>query len=783
MKEMRSARIALSVLLVMSWVPFGARAEATRPTDEVDPFIGTMGAGFVFPGPAMPYGMVQLSPDTEGQFAYTGYQYIDRFIRGFSHVHTQSMGVPEGGELPFMPTTGEVVTEVKSYQSLFDHAFEEAEPGYYAVDLLSYGIKAELTAGLRVGMHRYTFPPTDEANVLLDIGRRIPGGPTDDIQTTPGQVPARGTIVDDRTITGTVDPPAGTKDYTVHFAARFDRPFTSSGVWTARGEPLQEGGTNVDGVGAGAAVRFDTTSDPDVVVKVGISYVSVDNALDNLADELPGEDFDFDALRERTRAAWDDALSVIDIDGGTAAERAAFMTALYHAQHHPNVFTDANGEYRGYDDEVHTIGAPDDPMPAGSTYYANFSMWDTYRAEMPLLMLIAPDRVRDMMRSLAAIVEQGGRFPRWGWMNRYADFMNGEPALQVFGDAYCRGLVPADALDTLYDEAVRLALVDRRNPEYLTTGWTNDTSATLEHALGDFAVALVADARGAIDDRDALLGDIPSIPERWHGAASWRNVFDPETRFMRPREQDGTWYEPFLPESPERWREGTGWQYLWLVPQDVGGLFGAIGREEALLRLDRFFSLALTGSPVWAEVQQKLTLYGIAYAGDQYAPSNEHDLQAPWLYNWIGHPERTQAIQRAYQGLYRATPDGLPGNDDLGTMSAWFIWSALGMYPVTPGSPTYTVGSPLFERATIALPDGDTVTIRAPGASTAVRHIEGAALDGDPFERLWITHDELTGADELSFVMSPRPSSWGSAPEAAPPSQSTSSLSDFACAP
>lgn len=744
----------------------------------VDPMIGTNGGGFVFPGPAAPYGMVQVSPDTEGPVAYTGYHYIDRFIRGFSHVHIQSMGVKEGGNLPFMPTSGPIVsTDVKRYQSAFDHSAETAEAAYYRVLLATYGIDAELTAGTRVAMHRYTFPPATQGNVIIDAGRHIPGGPTEEVQTTPGTYPARIDVVDATTVTGTANTTnAGPQRYAVHFAARFDRPFDATSVWARRGDAALPG-TTVNGNGAGAAVTFDTIGDRDVVMKVGISFTSVADALNNLEDELPGADFDFEALRARTRAAWNGALGAIEVTGGTLPEKIAFTTAMYHAQHHPNVFSDADGSYRGYDGQTHQIGAPGDPMPAGSTYYANFSMWDTYRAEMPLLMLIAPDRVREMMRSLNAIDVQGGRWPRWGLNDQYADYMNGEPGLQVFSDAYCRGLVPNDVVDTMYAEARRLALVDRRDPSYLQYGHVpmdisgSGASATLEHASGDFALALVANARGEATDEARLLAQ----------AGNWRNNFDTSIGFMRPKRKDGSWKPDYRPEYPDNWREGTGWQYTWLVPHDAAGLFAAMGAQQARDKLDTFFATALNGNPVTPEVQQKITAYGITYYGNQYAPSNEHDLQAPWLYNWAGEPWKTQQIQRGYQALYRAAPDGLPGNDDLGTMSAWFVWSALGFYPNTPGAPVYTMGSPMFTEARIRVPGG-TFTVSAPEASQASRFIQRATLDGTDLAGTTFTHDAFAPGGTLEVEMSPVPDlTWGTAEP--PPSMSTHPLDAFACAP
>jgi predicted alpha-1,2-mannosidase len=365
-------------------------------------------------------------------------------------------------------------------------------------------------------------------------------------------------------------------------------------------------------------------------------------------------------------------------------------------------------------------------------------------------------------------------------MNVHADFMNGEPALQSFADAYCRGLVPDDAIADLYADARRLALVDRRDPAYLQYGYVpydvegSGASSTLEHALGDFALALVADRLGepAAADRDALLAQ----------AGSWRNIFDPATRFVRPRHSDGSWKTPYHPEFPDGFREGTGWQYTWLVPQDVAGLIQAMDPATAQSRLDTFFltTVAALIPYLTPEAQQKLSLYGIAYYGNQYAPSNEHDLQAPYLYDWTPEPWKTQALARAYQTLYRATPDGLPGNDDLGTMSAWFVWSALGFYPTIPGAPVYTIGSPLFPRATIRLPGG-TFTVDAPGTSLVNKYVRSVTLNAAPLEKTWFTHDELAAPGTLRFELGPTSTSWAST--GPPPSMSASPLGDFACTP
>jgi predicted alpha-1,2-mannosidase len=411
-------------------------------------------------------------------------------------------------------------------------------------------------------------------------------------------------------------------------------------------------------------------------------------------------------------------------------------------------------------------------------------MWDTYRGEMQLLALIAPERFTDMMRSLLAIARQGGRLPRWGLMNRYADYMNGEPALPVIADGFCRGLVPDDIAEELYEEARHLALVEHRDPSYLEKGYIphdvqgSGASGTLEHALADFSLSLVADRLGRNEDRDRLL----------ELAGSWRNQLDPETRFMRPRLSNGSWLTPYHPELPDGFREGTGWQYTWLVPHDVRGLFDAIGKDRGgdgfvTERLDTFFSTALTSNVpvVTPELQQKITAFGIAYYGNQYAPSNEHDLQAPYLHSWLGQPEKTQALARAYQGLFRATPDGLPGNDDLGSLSAWYVWSALGFYPVVAGAPVYVLGSPVFERAEIALPHG-TFTVEAPGASLTSKYVQDVALDGEPWAPHWFTHDRLADGGSLRLTMAPIPAPPTEVkPSLFPPSASTSPIEAFGC--
>jgi predicted alpha-1,2-mannosidase len=682
------------------------------------------------------------------------------------------MGVHSNGDLPFMPTTGPVVsTDPRSWMSSFDHASEDAQAGYYRVLLERYGILAELTAGTRVGMHRYTFPPSPQANVILDVGHSAGGWHP----YAPGTHQASLEIKDnDHLVVGS----ASTQGYEIHFAARFDRPFTSYGAWDSGSSPTPGKGS-ASGNGAGGYVSFDTLSDRDVLVKVGISFVSQANALENLNDEKP--DWDFDGLRDKTRSEWNQALKTIEVQGGTDLEKTSFYTALYNAQHHPNVYEDSNHEYMGHDNQVHQAD--------GYTHYANFSLWDTYRGENQLLATIQPERYSDMMRSLLDIYRQAGRFPQWAMNNALPDFMEGDPVQPTIVDGYCRGLLDEDIRDEMYssllsqarDESGRRSATESGYPEYANYGFMSgrgaDASGNFEYAIADFALALMADSLGHTEERDDLLSR----------ADNYKELINPATGFAHPRNADGSWMANYKPEDPDNWKEGTGWQYTWAAPQDLRGLFDLVGAGRGgdpyvQETLDTYFSTAAADNPAIAEAQKTMTGFGVVYVGNQHAPSNEHDVHAPYVYDYIGQPWKTQKIMRGYQALFRPTPDGLPGNDDLGSMSAWYVWSALGMYPVTGGAPVYAVGSPIFEQAVVdPVGDGETVTIAAPGASFASKYIQSATLGNAPLDRPWLSHAELFDAGEVSFQMAPTANpAWGSAPSAAPPSMS-GGLAAFGC--
>jgi predicted alpha-1,2-mannosidase len=778
---------ALAILVCMTVLAgsFAAPANAqvsARPdlASYVDPLIGTYPPGFVNPGPVVPHGMVGLGPDTEGPFNYGGYHYVNNTITGFSHTH-MSAGVPRAGQIPFMPVTGNIdLTDhelpegspVPNYASPFSHTAETAEPGYYSVRLARYGIDAELTATLRAGMHRYTFPAGQPASVIIDAGRDLQGHQSSTVD-----------VHEDGMVTGFVE---AERSIEVYFAAVFDRPVTSAQTFT--GTALSDA-RHASGARTGAVLGFGSDGGP-LLAKVGISFVDVEGAIDNLSAEIPT--WDFDGIRADARDSWNDALSAIEIEGGTDAERTSFYTALYHAQFFPNRFDDADGRYLGFDDVVRTTEFP---------RYTQFSLWDSYRGQNQLLSVINPDAYRDMTLSLLDMYRQGGTLPRWTFANRDPAHMSGDPVIPFIGEAWCRGLLEdldADGDEDGDDAAARIELFDamrertinNRPTNYDTLGYSptpqmsdpgkllesteSQAGTTLEYGIAEFTLALMAEEAGFEDHRDALQAR----------SLNYRNLLDPETKWIRPKDADGQFVRDFHPESDYGFQEGTSWQYSWLAMHDLRGLFDGMGGNEVVQdRLDRFFNLPVTGTvPVaWPKVQNQITAFGLVYKGNQYAPGNEHDLQAPFLYNYAGAPWKTQAVARGVASLFTPTPDGLPGNDDLGALSGWLVWTMLGVYPVTPGSPTYTIASPIFTKATIHMKHGDFV-IDTPASSPVAKYVQSAALDGEPMDKIWFTHGDIRKGAVLTLEMGPLPdTSWGTASGAAPPSASTNQLRDFGC--
>jgi predicted alpha-1,2-mannosidase len=751
----------------LSAAPEAARAAEPRDarlTDLVNTFIGTANEGNTFPGAAMPFGMVQFSPDTGH---YTGYDYAQSRIRGFSLVHLSGVGCRLGGDLPVLPTTGDVTqTDYTKYAAAFRHENEEASPGYYRVGLAS-GIQAELTAGTRTGVQRYTFPATGKANVLLNAG-----------QALHRTVATKVEILDDRTVRTAITGRGFCEDtlpYTVYTITRFDRPFTAYGTWD--GPEVTAGSRAGRG---GAYVRFDTTHDRTVEATTALSYVDAAGAAVNLRAEGGRS---FDAVRGAARRAWERRLQDVRVSGGDATRRRTFYSALYRSFLAPNIGSDADGRYTGWDGRIHRT--------EGFTYYQNWSLWDTYRTQAQFLALLAPREARDMAISVIRVAEESGWLPKWGYGTVETNVMTGDPVTPYLTNAYQQGLLGG------YEERAYRALrrnadgvppvgspaVGRNaNPDYLARGFVPyikghrptkaghsdyafGASATLEYALSDAMLAQMARGLGH-----------PADAERYAARSrNYRNIVDPSTRFFRARDSFGAFTGPWSPAQSVGFHEGTAWQYQWLVPQDLPGLVDLIGgRRLTNDRLDEFFAYdrllqdpARTAREVWVNGPYAY------YDTDKYNPQNEPDLIAPYTYLSTGQPWKTTDVVHAALTLFTDEPAGLTGNDDLGTMSAWDVLSSIGLFPVQPGYHTWGLSTPVFDRVDLRLdrryyPRG-ALTVTAPGTSRDDRYVQTVRADGVAYDRTYLTTGMLRSIRTLRYTVGPRPSSWGTSAQAAPP--------------
>ncbi|HMB43490.1 MAG TPA: GH92 family glycosyl hydrolase, partial [Luteimonas sp.] len=677
-----------------------AAATGSDPVAAVDPFIGTGGEGHTFPGAVVPFGMVQLSPDTRIQprnKAYgwaAGYRHDDHTIVGFSHTHFSGTGHSDLGDVLLMPIAGAVKLERgdpdqpgSGYTSRFSHASEVAQPGYYAVTLDDSGVRAELTASARVGVHRYTFPAGKPAHVLVDLRTSL--------YDYPGKVLwSRLRLRGDGTVTGFRETRGWAPGRQLYFAMRFSRTVSGHQLHDteqdvaykgfpppAHDDPAQR--AQVEGRQLVGAFDFADAPGAQLLVKVAISPVSEDNAIANLDAEVPG--WDFDGVRAAARQAWSKALSAVDVDA-PAAMRTSFYTALYHALQAPSLFMDSDGRYRGPDNAVH--------QAKGFSNVSTFSLWDTYRALHPLLTLLQPpQRTNDVVNSLLAARRESpyGILPVWAFHGQETWCMIGYHAVPVIADAWMKGIRGYDANEALQAMVASASYGPYDGlAQYMQLGYVpideedEAASKTLEYAFDDWTIARMAGAMGKSD-----------IAARFDTrAANWKHAFDPATGFMRARKRDGAFREPFDPTASgygSDYTEGNAWQYSWYVPQDVAGLAGALGGEAKLLaKLDQVFD-AKVDPKTFAHMEDITGLIG------WYAHGNEPSHHVAYLYAYAGQPWRTQQrLATIMATQYKPTPDGLAGNDDLGQMSAWFVFTALGFYPVTPGSNQYVIGRPFL---------------------------------------------------------------------------------------
>ena len=725
-------------------------ATATR---YVDPFIGTAAHGHTYPGATVPFGMVQLSPDNGiSEWDWTsGYHRPDSVLVGFSHTHLSGTGIGDLADILFLPVVGEADPVRQRAGRLegelharFRHDQEVAAPGYYAVRLSEPAVLVELTATARVGWHRYTFPADASPGVLIDLGFAINWD-----STTASGLEVHG----DSLVTGYRHSKGWADDERIWFATRFSRPVT--GLTLAQDGKAAGGITRASGTRVRGVLRFDPAPEP-LLVKVAISYVDAPGALRNLEVEAPG--WDFDGAHRAAVTAWAAELGRIRIRANDAARARTFYTALYHTRLAPIWFDDADHRYRGADGRVRSIGFQN---------YSIFSLWDTFRAEHPLFTIIDPDQVDDMVRSMLVFQREHGLLPVWSLVGNETNTMTGYHAIPVIADAYLKGIRGFDA-NLALDVMIKSAMQDGRGlRDYRRYGFipsereVESVTKTLEYAYDDWAIARLAEALGRSEDARRFR-------ER---AGYWANVFDPATRFMRGRHADSTWVTPFDPKFASHrehtdYTEGNAWQHTWFVPHDVAGLIERMGGDAPFsAKLDSLFTAdtVLVGQNVSVDISGMI---------GQYAHGNEPSHHIAYLYSYAGAPWRTaERVRTILTTLYDDSPAGLSGNEDCGQLSAWYVLSALGFYPVDPVGGVYVLGSPLFESAEIDVGGGRTFTVRAPGVSDAAIYIQSATLNGKPWDRSWIRHEDIMrgGTLELRMGTSPNPT-WGVSAEARPPS-------------
>jgi predicted alpha-1,2-mannosidase len=758
-------RLGLVLTAIAALAAAPAFAQTKSAYEAVDPFIGTGGDGHTFPGAVAPFGMVQLSPDTDilpfkqSYARAAGYRYTDPTILGFSHTHFSGSGHSDLGDILLAPVSGEARLEPgeadkpgSGYRSRFSHDGEVAQPGYYAVTLTDSQVRAELTAGLRTGMHRYGYAKGARAQVLLDLRTSI--------YNYPGKVSwSRIRVAEDGTITGMRETRGWAPGRQLYFAIRFDRPLVGKALYNKEESVpykgfAQPGRTAFDRAqmeGRALVGVFDFgTIDGPLVAKVAISSVSEANAVLNLESDEKG--FDFDGLRARTKADWEKALGAVEI-AAPAETRTNVYTALYHTLLAPSVFSDVDGRYRGPDNEVHTA--------KGYTFHSTFSLWDTFRAEHPLLTLVQPEkRTSDVVNSLIASQQESpyGILPVWQFHGQETWTMIGYHAVPVIADAYMKGIRGFDekaALDAMVKSATYAPYGGLG--DYMTLGYVpidkepEAASKTVEYAYDDWTIARMAKAMG----RD----DVAATFEK--RAGNWRNSFDVKTGFLRARKSDGAFRTPFDPTAinyGSDYTEGNAWQYSWFAPQDLGGLVGLMGGDAATVRkLDAMFDF--DNSKIdYSHAEDIAGLIG------QYIHGNEPSHHVAYMYDYAGAPWRTQArLTQIVKSQYKPTPDGLSGNDDLGQMSAWLVFTALGFYPVAPGSNEYVIGRPFVDKAVLNLEGGKRFTVRTVGLSDAAPYVGAVTLNGKPLTRSFLRDAEIRAGGELVFTMSATPNkTWAS---------------------
>lgn len=700
---------------------------------KVNPFIGTDYTGNTYPGAQAPFGMVQLSPDNglPGWDRIAGYFYPDSTIAGFSHTHLSGTGAGDLYDISFMPVTlpYKEAPYPLGIHSKFSHDSEQAYAGYYKVTLEDYMIDVELTATERTGIQRYTFPGGDAA-VILNLAKAMNWDATTDAGIE---------IIDSVTVKGYRMSTGWARDQRVYFASRFSKPFESVDIDTV---PLMDGnGKTTGGKGIIATFNYKTTPGEQLVVSTAISGVDENGALNNLIAEAP--EYNFDKYLAETTKKWDKELGSIAVEGGTPDEQTSFYTALYHSMLAPTIYSDVDGRYFGPDKKIHKAD--------GWTNYSSFSLWDTYRAAHPLYTIVDPEADGDMVNSFLAFYGQHGRLPVWNFWGGETDMMLGYHSVPVIVDAYLKGIGGFDAEKAL-DACVATANDDEYRgiglykslgyvpynvvDPYNSENWS--LSRTLEYAFDDYCIAVMADKMGKKELAN----------EFYKRSQNYKNTYNPATGFFQPRDDKGNWQPDFKPEEyTPHISESNAWHYFWSVQHDIPGLISLTGGKEAFsAKLDSMFT-------VGPKENEELPLFSTGMIG-QYAHGNEPSHHVIYLYNKVGQPWKTaKYAHEVLTKLYKNTPDGLCGNEDMGQMSAWYVLSAMGFYPVNPVSGQYEIGSPLFNQVKISLPEGKAFILTAKNLSDENIYVKSVTIDGKPWNKSHITHQQIIDGANVELEM------------------------------
>jgi len=733
-------------------------AQGPDPVKIVDPLIGTGPEGHTFPGATVPFGMVQLSPDTQirpFKQSYkwaAGYRYEDTTILGFSHTHFSGAGHSDLGDVLLMPVSGndvplepgDIEKTQPGYRSRFSHGSEHVEPGYYSVSLQDSAVRAELTATDHVGVHRYEFAGNRDRHVLLDLRSSI--------YNYPGKVLwSRIRLRHDGTVTGMRETRGWAPGRQLYFAIRFSAPVASHSLYNKEEDPPPYRGFRTPGnsaqdtqsiEGRGLEAVFDFAPSPTpLIVKVALSPVSEENAIANMDAEVPG--FDFDDVRGRAQKMWRDQLGRVEFHASPAMQKSLY-TALYHALMAPGTAMDVNGEYRGPDNQVHHA--------QGFRFVSTLSLWDTYRAEQPLMTILEPEeRTNDLVKSLIASQQESpfGILPVWQFQGQETWCMIGYHAVPIIADAYMKGIRGYDTQSALHAMVASATYAPYGNlGSYMNHGYVpvdhddETASKTVEYAFDDWTIARMAKGMGN--------GSLAAEFEK--RSASWRNNFNTADGFIEPRLENGDYRKPFDPAragAGSGFTEGNSWQYSWYQPHDEQGLIDLLGGSDKLLsKLDAMFDQKVDPS-IYANVEDISGMIG------QYIHGNEPSHHLAYLFMYAGAPLKTQSrLKQIVESQYKPTPDGLVGNDDLGQMSAWLIFTSLGFYPVAPGSNQYVLGRPFVDRAVLHLPNGKVFTIESVGMREERSFLKDVLLNGESLDRSYLMHDELMQGGELRFIFS-----------------------------